>query len=238
MIRLTRDAVRMLPLVLALGVGHAAFFAGSADAVEIITVRSGNAPLGQPDPAITVFAGTGGAPLASALFASSDFDEACNGPQAVVGLGVPGAWAQGLACDPQARWVGIGITFAPRSALYCQAFTVDTCCIEQAFLTFCWTADDCLGDIPLHGGSNPPGVYLNGNPVTPTINGGTFATETVVGPIDVTGYLSCGRNYLQVYNRDTGFNYSGVMYSATLEIIECAVPSENTSWSQIKTLYR
>jgi hypothetical protein len=132
---------------------------------------------------------------------------------------------------------GIDALNSPGSALYCQSFDIQTCCIESATLSFCWSADDNLGDA-LYGGANPDGVYLNGVAVSPSITGGSYATETQVGPVDVTSLVQCGVNQLQVYNRDAGFAVSGVIYSATLDITECASPVEGSSWGNIKALYR
>ncbi len=50
--------------------------------------------------------------------------------------------------------------------------------------------------------------------------------------------MQCGANQLQVYNRDAGFAVSGVIYSATLEITECMSPVEDSSWGNIKALYK
>lgn len=211
-------------------------FVGNTAFAEFVNLHSGNGPANSPDPLISVLIGSGGAPLSAAPFTTSDFAAACGGQNAMVVVPIS-VWAQGLPCDPNAQWVGIDMYSTPASALYCQGFDVETCCIESATLNFCWVTDDGLGDA-LYGGSNPAGVYLNGIAVSPSIDGGNYGTETFSGPIDVTSLVHCGGNELQVYNRDAGYVVSGVMYSATIDIIECSTATEEASWSLVKPLYR
>jgi len=161
---------------------------------------------------------------------------ACDGPNAVVISQPITPWIQHLECDLEARWIGIDALATPASALYCQPFEIETACIQRATLQICWAADDVLGD-SVAGGPNPAGVYLNGVAVTPMITGGNYATQTQSLMTDVTSLVSTGTNHLQLYNRDLGFVVSGVIYSAKLEIIECAVPAENTTWGEIKSLF-
>ncbi len=220
-------------IVLVLGI--IALSVGSASALEVITLRSGNAPMGNPDPMITVGVGSGAAPLSSVPFGPADFDQACDGPNAFVST-PHGAWAQGLECDPEARWIGIDANATPASALYCHTFRIQTECIDHASFSFCWTTDDILGD-PAGGGPNPDGVYLNGVPISPSIFGGNYATQTVAPMADVTSLVVPGMNRLEIYNRDLGFIVSGVMYSARLEISECPVPTETTTWGAVKSLF-
>jgi len=202
---------------------------------ETIVLRSGNAPLGNADPLIRMSPGGGGTPLSSDPFTEDYFNRACAGPNSIV-CQPHGAWLQQLSCDPDARWIGVDAEATPASALYCHVFEVESCCIEQARLDFCWVTDDALGDTGF-GGGNPDGVYVNGVAVSPSITGGSYATESLVS-VDVTGLVHCGTNELHVYNRDAGFVVSGVMFSATFELTECATPVESSSWGVIKSLYR
>jgi len=82
------------------------------------------------------------------------------------------------------------------------------------------------------------GVYINGVAVTPSVNTGSYAAQTLAGPIDVTSLLHCGSNQLQVYNRDAAILVSGVIYSVSIDITECSVPTESTNFSSVKSLYR
>lgn len=227
--RLVLSALAVAALQIAIGFG-------AALANEVIVLRSGNAAPGNPDPNITMLVGSGGAPLSAAPFTAAEFDAACSGPNAIVTPGFS-AWLQHLPCDPQAQWIGIDAFNTPASALYCYEFQVETCCIELAMLNFCWATDDALGDPAAWGGGNPDGVYLNGVAVNPSIFGGNYAAETVAAA-DVTSLLQCGTNRLQIYNRDAGFVVSGVIFSATLDIRECTVPVDQSSWGAIKSLYR
>jgi hypothetical protein len=209
--------------------------AETASASEVVLLRSGNAPLGNPDPYITMWAGPGGVPLSAVPFTPADFDSACHGPNAVVA--VPASvWAQQLTCDSLAQWIGLGLNPLPGSALFCYPFDLQTCCISRATLTFCWVVDDGLGDYS-GTGPNPDGVYLNGVAVTPSISGGNYATETTV-VADVTGLVQCGGNRFEVYNRDVGFAVSGVMFSATISVEDCQTSTETSTWGSIKSLYR
>jgi len=209
--------------------------AGSASATEVIVLRSGNAPVGNPDPLITMLAGPGGAPLSASPFTASEFDQACGTIPAIVTQPHPN-WLQHLECDPAAQWIGTDPVATPGSALYCYTFRIGTECIERATLSFCWATDDILGD-PAGGGPNPDGVYLNGAAVSPSISGGNYASDTVSPLTDVTGLVVPGTNRLEVYNRDLGFAVSGVIFSATLEVESCSTPAENSTWGQVKSLF-
>lgn len=203
---------------------------------ELVSLRSGNAPVGGPDPQINMLVGSGGTALSAAPFGPADFAAACSGGSAIV-INPHPAWLQQLPCDPLAQWIGTDPFGTPASALYCQAFDVQTCCIQKALMTFCWSGDDAIGD-GIYGGPNLDGVYLNGVAVTPSINTGSYAAETVAGPTDVAALIHCGTNYLQVYNRDAAFVISGIIYSMTIDISGCTVPGETQSFGAIKTLYR
>jgi hypothetical protein len=226
------------PLIaLALIASVVALCAVPASANEVIVLRSGNAPAGNPDPYINMFVGTGGVPLSPNPFTASDFGQACDGPDAMVILQPPAPpWAQHLDCDLEAQWIGTDILATPASALFCQPFDIQTTCIQRATLSVCWATDDVLGD-SLYGGPNPAGVYVNGVAVSPMITGGNYATQTMSLTTDVTSLVSTGTNYLQIYNRDVAFSVSGVIYSATLDITECIVPTETTTWGEVKSLF-
>jgi len=213
-------------LALAVAVGASA---------ETIVMRSGNAPIGNPDPQINMLVGTGATPLSGSLFTSADFAAACAGRPAIVITPHP-AWLQQLPCDPAAQWIGTDPVATPASALYCQPFNVQTCCIKSATLSFCWSADDALGD-GIYGGPNLDGVYINGVAVTPSINTGSYATQTQVFGVDVTSLLHCGTNELEVYNRDAALVVSGVIYSVTIDISECPVGTEKSTFGAVKALY-
>ncbi len=227
---------RALHLALTLGFCLLAIGGAREAAAELVTLRSGNAAVGNPDPQINMLVGLGATPLSANPFTAADFDSACAGRSAIVCTPHP-AWLQQLPCDPLAQWIGTDPFATPASALYCQPFDVQTCCIESATLNFCFSTDDALGD-GIYGGPNLDGVYLNGVAVTPSINTGSYATETQSGATDVTALIACGSNQLQVYNRDAGFVVSGVIYSATIDITECSVPTESSNFSNVKSLYR
>jgi hypothetical protein len=205
-----------------------------AASAETLTLHSGNGTIGTADADITVLAGSAGVPLSSSPFTTADFVAACSGSFAKV-VAPYGPWLIGLDCDPDAKWIGVDPLASPASAIYCHPFDVETCCIESATLTVCWATDDTLGDAS-HGGANPDGVYLNGVAVSPSVAGGDFITPSSA-VVDVTGMVECGPNALQIYNRDVGIVVSGVIYSATIDIVECNVPVEERAWGDVKALY-
>ena len=198
-----------------------------------VTFRSGNGPVGGPDPLVTYYDLAAQCGLGfPAPFGPAEFAAASAGPQALVMSSPHGAWAASLPCDPQARWVGRDNFGAPMSALYAIDVPLeDRCCYQRVTLTFCWTTDDVLGDAV-----NPPGLYVNGQPV-PVITGGNYATETVI-TADITGLVKCGSNQITIHNRDLGCAVSGVMFSGTIDAIECVTPTEISSWGSVKAIYR
>lgn len=218
--------------------GFCAFTFGGAQpaSAEVVVLRSGNAPIGSPDPQINMLVGSGATALSANPFTPAEFAAACSGHPAIVIPAHP-AWLQQLPCDPLAQWIGTDPVGTPASALYCHTFNVQTCCIQSAWLNFCWSGDDALGD-GIYGGPNLDGVYINGVAVTPSINTGSYAVPTQTGPIDVTALLQCGTNQLQIYNRDAALVVSGIIYNAVIDISECSVPTEAETFGGIKSLYR
>lgn len=202
---------------------------------ETVQLRSGGAyPMCFNDPQWTYLAGPPAAPLSALPFTPADFAAALTGPVSTVVPGYGSFWLPSLACDALAQWISVDCQWGPASILFGQAFRVDTCCITKATLTFCWAADDYLGD-NLAGGPNPSGVYLN--QVALPIDGGSYATESSV-TLDVTGLVQCGSNQFHVYDRDGAAVVSGTMFSATIEITGCPVKTEQSTWGSIKALYR
>jgi hypothetical protein len=214
----------------------AAFLAGAGGAsAETITLRSGQAAVGEEDPTCTMSAGFPTLALSTMAFTDVDFAGALAGPPARI-VAAHQSWVPSLSCDPLPKWIGVNLARTPRSTLFGCEFAVEACCIESATLTVCYAADDYLGDYP--AGPNQAGVYINNAPVVPMIGGGSFAAETSTGPVDITDMLHCGTNSFFMYDRDVGSFVSGVIFSATIEITECTVHTEMTTWSRVKALYR
>ena len=227
--------MRRVPPVLAVLIVTSSLFSAPAHATETIVLRSGGGyAFGANDPAWQYSAGPPTLPLSALPFTAADFNLALAGPPSVVVPPYGGFWLPSLQCDPVAQWISTTSNAGPNSALFGQIFGVKTCCVSHATLTFCWAADDYLGD-PAGGGPNPSGVYLNGNPLP--ISGGNYATENSV-TVDVTGLLHCGANQLHVYDRDGAATVSGTMFSAFLSIEECPVPTKPETWGGLKATYR
>ena len=202
-----------------------------------VYLKSGNVPVGMPEPAITFLAEPSGqcaVPFA-APFTAADFAAADAGPPAW-SAGQYGAWGA-LTCDPNAGWISTALGWPSRSALYSVPFTIalpDPCCIQSARLDLCWMADDTTGDNGF-GGPNPLGLYINGIGVGgPNAN---YATPTHF-IVDITALVKCGVNHMYIYNRDLGCAVAGIDFSAHIDYTECVTPAHPSSWGQVRALYR
>ena len=190
------------------------------DVGQVITLRSGNGPVGAPDADITMLTGAAGAPLSAAAFDAADFAASCDGPPARI-VNPLAAWLPGtfgvLPADPAAQWIGLTPSRTAGSALFCHEFEV--CCPDplSASIEFAFAADDRVGDFA--GGPNPDGVFINGVPVA-GFSGGGFGAQTVLGPAPIA--VSSGTNRLHVYLRDTLAIASGLEYSANIRV-QCAL---------------
>lgn len=149
------------------------------------------------------------------------FGPAASGLPAFVIAPLTPFWTPTLPCDPDARWINweIDATFAG-SALYSMPFNIAPGTYSKVTLSVCWAADDTLGDIPSFPGPNPVGIYINGMPTTPIIDGGNYAAQTTVSNIDITAQANSGLNHIQFYQRDAGLGASGLIFSARIEV-EC-----------------
>lgn len=210
-----------VPLVLA--AACAAFVAaGSALAQSVVTVRSGNAAIGQPDPQLAYYSGPSPCPVQLTPFVASDFARSCAGVPAYVISNHP-AWIPTLSTDPLAQWVAVDAFRGGGAALYCQHFNIGTIPACAARLELTIAADDRTGDeVPDSCGTavppNPVGAYLNGQPLTlpadwPATN---FTFETTITIADVRPLLQLGDNTLHVYQRDMYGAPSGAIWSMTI----------------------
>jgi len=223
--------------VLVLLLAICAAFAVPALATETIDMRSGGGyAIGATDPAWQYTLGPVSAPQQATPFTAADFNAVFSGPNAVVVAPYGSFWLSGLLCDGLSQWISVDANRGPASALFGQIFTVHTCCIQKATLSFCWASDDNIGD-QVFGGPNPQGLYLNGTPLS--FNGGSYATENG-GSVDVTTLLHCSKNnQIHVYNRDAAAVVSGAMFSIHIEIEECGpLPTEPSTWGAVKSMYR
>lgn len=224
-----RYAALLSSLVLLLS--SPAAFAGS------FAMKSGNVPVGSPEPAIRFLAEPSGvcATPFPAPFTAADFAAADAGPNAWV-AGQYGAWGA-LTCDPNAQWISTAMGWPSRSALYSVPFIIDIpepCCIQSATLDLCWMADDTTGDSGF-GGPNPLGLYINGTGVGGP--GANYATPTHF-LVDITALVHCGLNHMYIYNRDLGCQVAGIDFSARVNYTECVTGSQSTTWGSVRALYR
>ncbi|MCW5769029.1 MAG: hypothetical protein KIT19_10120 [Phycisphaeraceae bacterium] len=205
--------------------------AGTALGLEIITVRSGQSGGSPGTPGMfddTVRYNPWGnptGPISASAFTASDFAATASGPAAVVVD--PGPWMGGAVApltDPLARWINFGMTGingAPGSALYAVPFWVNTTTITSATITFEGGADEILGDWwPGFGGGgpNPDGVYINGVGLGYMYQGFNFAFATTHTQ-SITTLVNPGLNHLYFYQRDLTSGLSGIIFSATIEVV-------------------
>jgi len=173
---------------------------------------------GAVDNAVSLGNGAPLVPYQSTPFAVADLLGVCQQGVAPVVIQPHPLWAQGLACNPEARWIhpvsGAGGYGLPaESVLYCIPFHIaQTFCNVE--LDLCWVVDDHLGD---PSGPNPIGAYLNGVPLSGAFAGGNYATESSAS-MNVTSLVNTGQNRLVLYQRDAGSLVSGIIYSARLTI--------------------
>jgi len=149
-------------------------------------------------------------------------------------------WKSTLDCDPAARWINTTIDQDLRgrpaqTAVYCHPFIACEEPFNTACITFCWMADDRLGDPP--GDPAPVGLYLDNGPGTaitpiPAIFGGHYAFEQTVTAAIPPGAIKPGLNRLIVYKRDTACVASGVIYSARIDLCRSCIdpPWGMTGW--------
>lgn len=153
-------------------------------------------------------------------------------PSARIIASVAPPWIASLPCDPEARWINWEADsmffcrgYPGRSVLYAHPFTVTTANVGETTISFCWAADDSLGDpVP---GPWPDGVYINNGTsiiFVTEVRGGGFSAQSSVTISLPPGTLRQGNNVLYVYQRDTGCDASGVIYSATISIMRCPSP--------------
>jgi hypothetical protein len=237
--RMSRFTWIVLGLLLAAPFAHA----------DVITIKTGqytNAPGVCLNPDDTFHYWTPqpqcGQPIVSAPFGPADFESACAGPYAVVIDPYTGVWISELPCDPDARWISSGTNpgscfGSPLSTLYCAHFNVSTECTVADSVRICWAVDDFLGDQPpTYPGPNPGGVYINGVDLGPAFSGPGSNPEYSAVAYNVP--LNLGGNTLAVYQRDAGCGLGGLILSAKIYIGCGSVPTEETSWGAIKSIYR
>jgi hypothetical protein len=213
--------------------------AGAARAAEIITVRSGQSggvpgAVGALDDIVTYnpWGNPVAAPVLPTAFVAADFAATVAGSPATV-IAPVAPWMGGLTAplsDPLARWINFAPDptqpfppgrGAPGSALYAVPFWINTATITNATLTVEGGVDDVLGDAYSNDGPNFDGLYINDIPsglstlITGDFNFGFPTTHFQV----ITTKVQPGQNYLFFYQRDLGAGVSGLIFSATIEVV-------------------
>jgi hypothetical protein len=175
-----------------------------AAAQSAASLRSGNAPAGQPDPVITYLPGPSSAGF-GIPFSAGDFAAARGGPQALVRPSLAG-WQLQLPADPLAQWIDTNGSSA--SALYAIPFTL-TAAASSAVLRMQFAVDDSLGELGIEG------AYVNELPLANSTNiGGYYYAENYTNG-EVLPLLQPGQNWLYLYARNTG-GAGGLMFSAEI----------------------
>lgn len=204
----------------------------TASASQIITLRSGQVGglpglAGQPDDIVTYHPNTPpGAFISATPFTAGDFAAAASGAPAHVINPASPPWTPGIS-DPLARWINYDGSFfdpsgapgpglgLPGSVLYAVPFFISLGTITNATLTLEFAVDDHLGDAAF-GGGNSDGLYINGLPTG--FSGGNYAAPTVHVQ-NITGLVTPGLNYMYLYQRDLGVAVSGIIFSATIDVV-------------------
>lgn len=183
----------------------------TSPALEILSLHSGNGPLGGLDGQITMLTGPPNGPFAH-LFTAADFSAADLGAPASV-ISNHGAWIPNLG-DGVSRWISTGPGGAGEggTALFSQEFTLTTPAIASATLDFHFSVDNVLGS------SGNMGVFLNGQPV-PGTTGGNFGSHFILSNLSVGSLLQPGSNRLYVYAVDLG-GPGGLLYRADFSVVE------------------
>ncbi|HLQ37270.1 MAG TPA: hypothetical protein VK348_05700 [Planctomycetota bacterium] len=189
---------------------------------EVIKLHSGNGASNGPDSTIRMLGGAAQTPIA---ITPANLALAATGPAARV---VPPAqfWCTQLTADPLAQWISTDAQYGPRSALYSQPFTISTCNILSASLSFSCNVSSMLGD-PF--GVPNVGLLVNQNPVPLSAIdglGGGSCNLAVTANIPPAWLNANAPNTLYVYVRDVGHLFNGVMYSATLDVRPCPPQTE------------
>lgn len=218
-------------LVAAAGLATALVAGGASAASQTITLRSGQVGglpgvAGQPDDIVTFLPNNPpGAAISASPFTAADFAGAASGGPAHV-INPVSVWAPGLS-DTAARWINFDGFFVnpdgtpgtgwgtPGSCLYAVPFNITLSSITNATLSLEFAVDDHLGDFSF-GGGNSDGLYINGMPTG--YAGGNYATPTFHFQ-NITSMVNPGLNYLYFYQRDLGVSVSGLIFSATIDVV-------------------
>ena len=196
----------------------------TAQADQIINLKSGNGVIGGTDSAISMLVGPldtyFGDPLVSpgTPFAASDFTNARTGPQANI---IPNhhAWVPPASfSDTSAQWISTNANASHplfgngASALFAIDFTITDAIIGAASIDFNFSVDNGLGNA--FGGPNE-GLYLNGTALSGSTSGGHFTFEDNIFRNDIAPLLVTGTNTLYINMTDVG-GPSGLIFSATI----------------------
>jgi hypothetical protein len=189
---------------------------------EVIKLHSGNGPAGGPDTAITMLAG---APMTAIPTTPANLANAASGPPAAIVWPSP-LWCPSLNADPQAKWISTNLGYGPSSAIYAQSFTVTTCSMLSASLSFSCSVSSWLGD---PAGTPSVGLFVNQYAIPASVldgNGGGNCNLNVTANVPIAALNANASNTLCVYVRDVGHIHTGVMYSAVLTVKPCPPPIE------------
>ena len=188
--------------------------ASSANANQIISLKSGNGTLGGTDSLITFLGGPADAAFGS-VFTPGQFSAASSGSAASIVEPIPG-WIlpEAFTPDPTAQWISdnpSGAAVDGTSALYAIDFTVTDTSIASASIDFNFAVDNLLGTGPNQG------LYINGTALSGVTGGGFFTSVFNIQRFDIAPLLVTGTNTLFI-NLTDGGGGSGLIFSATISI--------------------
>ena len=199
--------------------------AGPATALDVV-LRSGDGPIGTPDPSLHVLEGPVDGPIGP--FQVADFDSARLGPPPTIRAPHLPYWIASLDSDPLAQWVFVA---SNGSGLYAHDFWVDEPC-SSVTLHLEYAVDNYLGE------NEVAGVYVNGVGLPDTDRVGGFSSSFLLER-EIGDLLVPGLNTLYVYAYDYA-SVSGLMFSARIvDSSSCDTSAtEERSWGGIKSSYR
>src|ERR1017187_2694575 len=137
----------------------------------------------------------------SGPFTSGDFAAAQGGAAAIIQTSTP-FWPASLPSGPAAVWIGTngaasmcgagtGCPGGGDTALYAVPFTLPNCAATGASLVLYYMVDNQLG-------SNDPGIYINGIPLSNSTGIGGFSFQQTYTSSDIGSLLYSGTNWLYI----------------------------------------
>ena len=176
-----------------------------AGQAALLTLRSGNGLVGDPDSLVHVLVGPNSSEFPNP-FTVADFAAAVGGPSAAIIAPNP-AWVAGLDGDAVSQWINAG----DNTGLYAISFTLGP--VSSASLEFTFAVDNVLGSAET--GVNA-GLFLNGTAIPGSEAAyGSFDVQYILSFPDIAALLQPGLNTLYMNAENQG-GPAGFIFRAEL----------------------